>query len=227
MRETIKYSLAAVSLGLALWVVYLIATTLPLEVQGVGAYQNIYFHVGSFFTAFTAFFLGLASSALYLKTGDFKYDSFAAGVNEIGLLFASTGLAMGSIWGRYAWGIWWAWDARLTSMLLCWLVYAGYLMMRSTVEEPSTRARLSAVLSIVGCALVGFTYKSIDWYRTQHPSAVFSFRGGGGMGPGLDYPLLLAWGSTLCLGILLAMVRMEQAEMSREIDALRREIHSY
>ena len=107
MRETLKYTLAAVSLGMALWVVYLVSTTLPLEVQGVGAYQNIYFHVGSFATAFSGFFLGLVASLLYLKTGNFKYDSFAAGVNEIALVFATTGLVMGSIWGRYAWGIWW------------------------------------------------------------------------------------------------------------------------
>ncbi len=76
MRERIKYLLAVVSLGLALWVVYLIATTLPLEVVNVGAYQNIYFHVGSFATAFSGFFLGLGASLLYLKTGNFKYDSF-------------------------------------------------------------------------------------------------------------------------------------------------------
>ena len=227
MRETIKYSLAATSFVTAAWVVYLVATQLPLEVQNVGAYQNFYFHVASFATAFTGFFLGLGAGVMYLRTGNFKYDSFAAGVNEIALLFASTGLAMGSIWGRYAWGVWWDWDPRLTSMLLCWLVYAGYLMMRQTVEEPSTRARLSAVLSIVGCMLVGFTYKSIDWFRTQHPSAVFSFRGGGGFGPGMMYPFFIAWASTLSLGILLAMVRMEQAEMSREIDALRREVHSF
>src|ERR1700733_5502113 len=178
MRETIKYTLAAVSLGMALWVVFLIATTLPLEVQGVGAYQNIYFHVGSFATAFSGFFLGLVASLVYLATGNFQYDSFAAGVNEIGLLFASTGLAMGSIWARYAWGIWWDWDPRLTSMLLCWLLYAGYLFVRKSVDEPSTRARLSAVLSIFGCLLVGFVYKSIDWFRTQPPPAVFAFRGG-------------------------------------------------
>ncbi len=227
MVQQIKYGLATVSAVLAFWVVYLVATTLPLEVQNVGAYQNFYFHVASFATSFTGFFLGLGASVLYLKTGDFKYDSFAAGVNEIALLFATTGLAMGSIWGRYAWGVWWDWDPRLTSMLLCWLVYAGYLMLRTSVEEPSTRARLSAVLSIFGCMVVVFVYKSIDWYRTQHPAAVFSFRGGGGFGPGMMYPFVLAWGSTLSLGILLAMVRMEQAEMSREIDALRREMHSF
>lgn len=226
MREPIKYLLLATSVTMFFWVLYLISHRLPLEAIDIGAYQIIYFHVPAFFTCFAGFFLGLAASAMYLATGNFKYDSFAAGVNEVALVFASAGLAMGSIWARFAWGVWWAWDARLTSMLLCWLLYAGYLVMRRSVEEPSTRARLSAVLSIFGCFGVAFVYKSIDWYRTQHPSPVLEFRGGGGMGPGMEYPLLLSFIGMLCLGVLLAMVRMEQAEISREIDALRREAHS-
>ena len=91
----------------------------------MGAYQILYLHVPSFFAAFTGFFLGLVASGMYLETGNFKYDSFAAGVNEVALMFATAGLASGMIWARYAWGIWWAWDARLTSMLVCWLVYVG------------------------------------------------------------------------------------------------------
>lgn len=227
MQERIKYGLAGASVVLIFWVLYLIATTLPLEVVNVPAYQNLYFHVPSFFTAFTGFFLGLGASLLYLKTGDFKYDSFAAGVNEVALVFATSGLAMGSIWGRYAWGIWWNWDPRSTSMLMCWLVYASYLFLRKSVEEPTERARLSAVLSIIGCVNVVFVYESINWYRTQHPGPVFGFRGSDHMGPGLEYPFFIGWGGLLCLGVLLAMVRMEQGEMSREIDALRRQVHNY
>ena len=227
MLRTIKYVLAAVSAVMVFWVLYLIGHTLPLEAIGIGAYQNIYFHVPSFFTAFTGFFLGLVSSVLYLKTGNFKYDSFAAGVNEIALVFAVAGLCMGSIWGRYAWGIWWDWDARMTSVLVCVLLYVAYLILRRSVEEPTERARMSAVVSIIGCVNVAFIYKSIDWYRTQHPSPVLEFRNGGGMGPGLEYPLLVGWCGLLCLGVLLAMVRMEQAELSREIDSLRREVHSF
>jgi len=227
MREQIKYGLAAVTVVSVFWVLYAIGNTLPIQVVNVPAYQNIYFHVPNFFTCFTGFFVGLVASMLYLKTGDFKYDSFAAGVNEVSLVFATCGLVTGSIWGRYAWGIWWDWDARLTSMLVCWLVYAGYLILRKSVDEPSLRARLSAVFSIIGCLNVGFTYKSIDWYRTQHPPAVLSFRGGGGMGPGMQTPLLISWIGMLCLGVLLTMVRMEQGEASREIDSLRRQVHSY
>jgi heme exporter protein C len=226
MREQIKYVFAGLSIGLLSWVMYLIVFVLPPE-GNVAAYQNIYIHVPAFGACFTGFFLGLIASGMYLATGNFKYDSFAAGVNEVALVFATAGIAMGSIWGRLDWGIWWTWDARLTSMLMCWLVYSGYLILRQSVEEPSTRARLSAALSIIGCLNVAFVYKSIDWYRTQHPSAVLSFRGGGGMGPGMQYPLLISLLGMICLGVLIAMVRMEQGEISREIDSLRRQANSY
>jgi heme exporter protein C len=227
MRERIKYLLLGTSVGLLFWSLYKIGWVLPLEAIDVGAYQILYLHVPSFFAAFTGFFLGLAASGMYLVTGNFKYDSFAAGVNEVALMFASAGLVSGMIWARYAWGVWWAWDHRLTSMLVCWLVYFSYLFLRKSLDEPTQRAQYSAVLSIIGCINVAFVYKSIEWYRTQHPAPVLSFRNGGGMGPGMQAPLMWNWLAFVCLGIVIAMVRMEQGEISRQIDALRHQAHSY
>jgi heme exporter protein C len=226
MRERIKYLLLTISLGLLFWSLYKIGYVLPLRAN-VAAYQIVYLHVPSFFACFTGFFLGLIASGMYLATGNFKYDSFAAGVNEVALMFATAGLCSGVIWARYAWGIWWTWDARLTSMLICWLVYVGYLTLRQSVGEPTQRAQLSAVLSILGCINVGFVYKSIEWYRTQHPAPVLSIRNGGGMGPGMEAPIYWNWLAMVCLGVVIAMVRMQQGEISREIDALRRQAHSY
>jgi heme exporter protein C len=100
-------------------------------------------------------------------------------------------------------------------------------MVRRSVEEPTQRAQLSAVLSIFGCVNVAFVYKSIEWYRTQHPAPVLSIRNGGGMGPGMEAPIYWNWLALVCLGVVIAMVRMQQGEMSREIDALRRQAHSY
>ena len=77
--------------------------------------------------------------------------------------------------------MWWAWDARLTGMLICCLVFAGYLMLRRAVEEPTARARFSAVVSVFGTVNAWFVYKAIDWFpRLQHPGPVLSFRTGGG-----------------------------------------------
>jgi heme exporter protein C len=226
MREKLVYLLAAVAAALLTWNIYKIFMVLPVEAN-VAAYKIVYFHVPAAITAFCGFFVALAASALYLITGDFKYDSFAAGVTEVALAFATVNLVTGSIWGRYAWGIWWTWDARLTSMLTCWLMYAGYMMLRRAIEEPTHRARLSAVLSIFGCVNVGFVYKSIEWYRTQHPSPVLSIRNGGGMGPGMEAPIYWNWVAFACLATVLILIRMRQEQVSREVDMLRREAHAF
>lgn len=226
VRHNIHLALAVTAAALLAWnwnTVY----HLPAQVQNVGAYKIIYLHVPAAFAAFTGFIAALAASILYLATGKLRYDNFAAGVTEVSLAFATANLLSGMIWARYAWGIWWTWDARLTSMLVCVLMYYGYLMLRQAIHEPAQRARLSAVLSIFGCVNVAFVYQSIAWYRTQHPSPVMSFREGGGMGPGLEAPIYWNWLAFLALGALLASVRMRQGEFANEIDSLRRMAHSH
>ncbi len=226
MREKLMYILAAAAAFLLTWNLYKIFFVLPVTAN-VAAYQIVYFHVPAAFTALSGFFVALGASGLYLATGKFKYDEFAAAVTEVALALATINLITGSIWARYAWGIWWTWDARLTSMLTCWLIYAGYMILRRSIEEPTQRARLSAVLSILGCVDVGFVYKSIEWFRTQHPSPVLSIRDGGGMGPGMEAPIYWNFLGLACLSAILIIVRMRQEETSREIDSLRRMAHSY
>jgi heme exporter protein C len=100
-------------------------------------------------------------------------------------------------------------------------------MLRHAITEPTQRARLSAVMSIFGCINVAFVYQSIAWYRTQHPAPVLSLRNGGGMGPGMESPIYWNWLALVCLGAILASVRMRQEEFSTEIDSLRRMAHSH
>jgi heme exporter protein C len=226
VRQNILLLLAAVFAGILLWNGARILD-LPAQVTNVGAYKIIYFHVPAAFTAFTGFVTALVASILYLSTGKLKYDAFAAGVTEVALAFATANLISGMIWARYAWGIWWTWDARLTSMLVCLLMYYGYVMLRQAITEPTQRARLSAFMSILGCINVAFVYQSIAWYRTQHPSPVLGFREGGGMGPGLETPMYWNWLAMLCLATILASVRMRQGEFATEIDSLRRQAHSH
>ena len=110
-------------------------------------------------------------SILFLITKNFKFDALAVAVTEVGLAFLAANLVTGSIWGRIIWGIWWAWDARLTSALVCWLLYAGYLMLRHAIEEPTQRATFAAVFSIFAFIDVPIVIFSIKWWRTQHPAA--------------------------------------------------------
>jgi heme exporter protein C len=227
MRDKIIFVLAGICAAILSVNLYKILLVLPDEKDQGAIYRILYFHVPSIFTGFTGFFVALAASGMYLITRNLKYDAFAAAVTEVSLAFATVVLATGMIWGRISWGIWWAWDARLTTMLVCWLIYAGYVMLRRAIDEPTERARLSAVVSIFGCVDIMIVWKSIEWWRTQHPAPVLSVRDGAGMAPGMEAPIYWNWLALMCLAAILVMVRMRQEDMSRQIDSLRRMAHTY
>jgi heme exporter protein C len=142
----------------------------------------------------------------------------------VSLAFAAVNLITGMFWGRIIWGIWWTWDPRLTSMLVCVLLYAGYLMLREAIEDPTARARASAVLSIFAFVDVPIVFFSIKWWRTQHPAPVVY--GGGSMDPEMWRMLFLNWVPILLLWVVLLLVRMRQEEVRRELDALRLHAHA-
>ncbi len=200
---------------------------LPDEASQGSIYRLIYMHLPSIFTSFLGFFVALVFSIIYLARKDLRYDALAAAVTEVSWAFSTIVLVTGSIWGRRAWGVWWAWDARLTTMLICWLLYAGYLMLRRSVDETTQRARLSAALSVFAFADVIIVWKSIEWWRTQHPAPVLSMRSGGGMAPGMELPIFVNLFAFLCLATALVLIRMRQESMRTEIEALRREAHAF
>jgi heme exporter protein C len=157
---------------------------------------------------------------VYLRTRNLKWDAFAVSVIEVGLAFGAVNLITGMIWARIIWGIWWTWDWRLTSMLVCWLLYAGYLMLRRAIEEPLQRAKASAVFNIFIFADVPIVFFSIKWWRTQHPQPVVW--GGGAMDPGMKAVLYSNVLPILIIGILFAVVRLRQEHAKREIESLDR-----
>ncbi|HYP14588.1 MAG TPA: cytochrome c biogenesis protein, partial [Bryobacteraceae bacterium] len=180
------------------------------------------------FTFMTAAFAAMVASILFLVRKDFRFDAFAASVTEIALVFGAINLATGMIWARIIWGIWWAWDARLTSMLVSCVLYGSYLMLRQAVEESTMRARFSAVLSIFTFPGVVITYKAIDWWRTQHPGPVLSIRGvSGGMDPAMQSVLYLNFLAVLLFATVMVLIRTQQEQTRRELDALRREAHAF
>ncbi len=204
---------------------YVILVQLPDEVMQGPIFRIIFFHVPAAWTAFVCWFGAMIASILYLAKKNLGYDAFAASATEVGLAFGAANLVSGMIWGRIIWGIWWTWDPRLTSMLIGWLMYAGYLMLRRAIEEPTERAKMSAVLSIFAFADVPIIWFSIKWWRTQHPQPVVW--GGGKMDPAYWNMLFLNWAAILMLGIAFLILRMRQEQQQREIDALRREAHAF
>src|SRR5476649_1923357 len=123
MRDYVLYGLGLVAAFLLARDVQVIAGLPPEASQGA-IFKIIFFHVPMAMTAMLCSFVALIGSVMFLLTKNFKYDALAVSVTEVGLAFLAANLVTGSIWARVIWGIWWTWDARLTSALVCWLLYA-------------------------------------------------------------------------------------------------------
>jgi heme exporter protein C len=227
MRNRIMLLLTVAFGALIAWNLKNILLGLPDEARQDAIYRILYFHAPSAIVGLLGFGIGMAFSGVYLATKNFFWDTLAAATTEVSLMLAAINLVTGSIWGRQQWGVWWAWDARLTSMLVCWLIFAGYMMLRRAIDEPDTRARLSAVLSLFGTVNAWFVYKVIEWFpRLQHPGPVLSFRTGGKIDRQLEAPFFWMVVAYFLLGVILVMIRMRQESVSREIDSLRRLAHA-
>jgi len=223
MRPRLLLILTAAAAVLLVRNLFVILLRLPDEAEQGAIYRIIFYHVPAAWTAFLGFFVALAASVAHLATKSLKPDAVAVAVTEVSLAFAVANLITGMFWGRIIWGIWWTWDPRLTSMLVCVLLYAGYLMLRGAIEDPTARARASAVLSIFAFVDVPIVFFSIKWWRTQHPAPVVY--GGGSMDPEMWRMLFLNWAPLLLLWVVLVALRMRQEETRRELDALRRHVH--
>ena len=135
----------------------------------MGHLQKImYVHVPAAWMTFLAFFVVLVFSTRYLWSGRENDDLLAAAAAEVGAVFNGLTLLLGMIWGRPAWGVWWVWDARLTSTLVLFLIFVGYLALRAYVDDPHRKARWSAAVGAIGAINVPIVYMSVTWWRTLH-----------------------------------------------------------
>ena len=137
-----------------------------------GDVQRImYVHVPAILTAYAAIAVVFVGSVAYLATRRPGWDRAATAAGELAVCFTGLTLATGSIWGKPTWGTWWTWDARLTSTALLFVVYLGYLLLRSVVDDPERAATYAAVLGIVGTLDVPIIHFSVEWWRTLHQPA--------------------------------------------------------
>jgi heme exporter protein C len=137
--------------------------------RDMGDLQKImYVHVPAAWNAFIAFFIVFLSSVLYLWKRNDRYDLLAASAAEVGAVLTALTLILGSIWGRPTWGVWWTWDARLTSTAVLLVIFVGYLALRAFTDDQDRRARWSAAVGILGALNVPIVYMSVRWWRTLH-----------------------------------------------------------
>ena len=205
---------------------YLIFFWVSTEVT-MGIIQRIfYFHVSAAMVAFWAVFVGGISSLLYLKTRDMQYDDLAAAANESVVIFSAINIILGSIWGRRAWGLWWTWDARLTSSLLLTIIYCTYVIARKAIPAEQ-RGTTSAVICMFGMADVPLIYMSNRIFRTQHPSPVIGGGEGSGLAADMLVTLLVSTVAMLLVWWCIVRLRRRVVFLERRLESLSRNAYQF
>jgi len=152
----------------------------PADVVQGEAVRMLYLHVPSIWIAYGAFVLTSVSSVLFLRRTKHRadrgrhYDRLAGSAAEVGVVFAGITLITGMLWGKVTWGTYWQWDARLTTTILLFVTYLGYLALRRLPADPMVRSRRAAVMALISFVNVPIVHYSVDWWRTLHQKASLS-----------------------------------------------------
>jgi len=198
----------------------------PMERTMGPIYTIFYFHAASAWAGMSAFLVCFIANLLYVWRRHQKWDSLGVSAAEVGLAFTTVVLITGPIWAHPVWGIWWTWDARLTSTFVLWLLYISYLLLRTLVEEQDRRALLSALFGIFAFLDVPLVFGAIRWWRTQHPQPVIM----GGAGSGLDPTMRkVFFFSVLALHALMVFLIVERyglEKLRNEFDVVRRDVEA-
>jgi heme exporter protein C len=203
---------------------YNIFIFVPTEAS-MGIIQRIfYFHVPSAFIAFLAFGVTFVYSILFLAKRKMWHDRVAYCSAEIGIIFTTIVLTTGPIWARPVWNTWWTWDARLTSTLVLWFIYVGYMMLRSYTGEEQRGARFAAVFAIIGFVDVPIVYMANRLWRTLHPQPVIFGGSESGLHPTMRYVLLFSMLTFLGLYLFLLFYRLRVERVRLELNEIKREM---
>lgn len=213
-------------LGLVVAAAYAAFFVAPAE-RTMGLVQRIfYLHAACGMTMFTGFFISFCASITYVFRRNQSADALAVSAAEVGLAFNTVVLVTGPIWAKPAWGIWWTWDARLTSTFVLWLLYVGYLMLRTLIEEPDRRALLSSLFGIFAFLDVPLVYGSIRWWRTQHPQPVIMGGPGSGLDPVMKKVFFFSLLAMHALLLLLLADRYRLEKLRGEAEVLKHEVEA-
>ena len=204
---------------IALYMAFLVA---PTEAQMGDVQRIFYFHVGCAWNAYLCFFIVAGASAVYLWRGSETADRLALAAAEVGVLFCTLLLILGSIWARPIWGVWWTWDPRLTMSVILWGIYVGYLMLRAFGGPDEAVARYAAVLGIVGVLDIPVIRVSVRLLQGMHPSVLQQRAGtSSGLDPDMRTTMWVAVVALALLAWWLMALRMRLEQTATETAALR------
>lgn len=192
----------------------------PADYQQGETARIMYIHVPSAWIAVGAYTGMAIGSVSYLVWGHALGDIAAKVMAPIGAAFTALCLATGSIWGRPTWGTWWEWDGRLTSVLVLFFLYLGYMALRSALDETSKASKAAAILCLVGTINIPIIRFSVEWWNTLHQKASIIREGGPSLDPSLLHPLLVMGVAYLLIFAALTLAAMRAEIWKRSADAI-------
>jgi heme exporter protein C len=204
---------AALLAGVGLWLGLVVA---PSDAQQGDAYRIIFIHVPAAWMSMFVYLVMAAWCAMSLTFNARLSAMMAQALAPTGALFTVIALWTGALWGRPAWGTYWAWDARMTSELILLFLYLGYMALRQAIDDPRRADRASAVLALVGVVNVPIIYFSVQWWNTLHQGASVSLTAAPRMATIMLTAMLLMAFAAWFYAIAVTMVRVRAIILERE-----------
>ena len=192
----------------------------PPDYQQGESVRIMFVHVPTAWMAMCAYTSLAAASAAALIWRHPLAEIAAEETAPLGAVFTGLCLVSGSLWGQPMWGTWWAWDARMTSVLVLFFLYLGYMALLHAFDDPTRGRRAAAILALVGFVNVPIIKFSVDWWNTLHQPASVLRLGGPAIDPSILLPLLVMGLAFTLLFVTLLVVRMRAALIERKIRVL-------
>ena len=205
---------------------YLIFFWVPTELN-LGVSQRIfYLHIPLAWLGMVSILVVAYASAMHLITRKEKWDSLAYAAAELGVVFITLLLVTGIVWNKPTWGRWWTWDARLTTTLILWFIYVGYLMLRAYGPKGSQGARYGAVVALIGAIDTPIIYMATVWWRTQHPDMnIGPLADEGSLDPSMQLTVLVSLITFTAMYVYLLVERYSLRRSEAAVDELYQLIH--
>jgi heme exporter protein C len=214
-----------ITLVLMLSALFMVFAWVPTEAEQGIVQRIFYFHVACAWVSFAAFGLVAICGIFYLWLGNEIFDQLAYTAAESGMVFCTLVLVTGSIWAKPIWGTWWTWDSRLTTTLILWLLYGGYLMLRAMSGDAPQVARFAAVVGIIAAADVPVIIVSVRLWRTIHPAVLVTRQGGHGLeDPRMVATLMVSLAAFTALMVWLFMLRVALLRAGARLRDLARQV---
>src|SRR3954451_19008569 len=193
----------------------------PPDYQQGDTVRIMYIHVPAAWMALSVYFFVAAASAVALVWRHPLAEIAARSAAPVGAAFTFICLVTGSLWGRPMWGTWWVWDARLTSVLILFFLYLGYIALVNAFDDPSRGAKAGAILVLVGVVNVPIIKFSVDWWNTLHQPASVVRMGGPSIDPSMLWPLLMMGLAFTAYFVTVVLLRVRSEIAARKIQTLR------